>query len=49
MPGLMFDDGTGLALRIRVAMRSLLLAMAIANRLNASMSNSIVDGSSGGL
>ncbi len=49
MPGLMFDDGRGLALRIRVAMRSLFLAMAMADRLNASMFNSIVAGSSRGL
>ncbi len=48
MPGLMFDDGRGLALRIRVAMRSLFLAMAMADRLNASMSSSIVACSSGG-
>ncbi len=50
VPGLMFDDdGRGLALRIRVAMRSLFLAMAMADQLNAFMSNSIVAGSSGGL
>ncbi len=49
VPGLMFDDGRGLALRIRVAMRSLPLAIAMADRLNFSMSNSIVAGSSGGL
>ncbi len=49
VPGLMFDDGRGLALRIRVAMRSLFLAMAMADRLNASMSNWYNVGWSGGL
>ncbi len=44
-----FDEGSGLALRIRVAIRSLFLAMAMADLLNASMFNSIVAGSSGGL
>ncbi len=46
---LIFDDGRGLALRIRAAMRSLPLAIAMADRLNFSMSSSMTCGSSGGL
>ncbi len=49
MPGLIFDDGRGLALRIRAAVRSLCLAMAMADRLKASIFNSMVVGCSGGL
>ncbi len=43
---LIFDEGRGLALRIRAAMRSLPLAMAMADRLNFSMSSSMNCGSS---
>ncbi len=46
MPGLISDDGRGLALRIRAAVRSLLMAMARADRLKASMLSSITLGSS---
>ena len=46
---LILDEGWGLALRIRAAIFSLPLAMAMADRLNFSMSSSINCGSSGGL
>jgi hypothetical protein len=49
MPRLIFDDGRGLALRMRATVRSLRIARALAERLNASMSSSIVFGSSGTL
>jgi hypothetical protein len=46
---LILDEGWGLALRIRAAIFSLPLAIAMAERLNLSMSSSMTCGSSGGL
>jgi hypothetical protein len=44
MPLLFSDVGRGLALRMSAAVRSLRMAMALAERLNASMSSSITLG-----
>ncbi len=49
MPGLMLDDGRGLALRMRAAVRSLRMLIALAERLKASISSSMTAGCSGGL
>ncbi len=46
---LIFDVGRGLALRMNAAVRSLPLAIAMVDRLKASMVNSMVAGCSGGL
>ncbi len=46
---LILDEGWGLALRVRTAMFSLPLAIAMDERLNFSMSSSMTCGSSGGL
>ncbi len=49
-PGLMFDDGRGLALGIMsAAVRSLRMLIALAERLKASMSKLMTAGCFGGL
>ncbi len=49
MPWLIFADGSGLALRMSAAVRSLRMLIALAERLKASVLSSIILGSSGTL
>ncbi len=49
MPGLMLDNGRGLALRMSAAVRSLWMLIALAERLKASISSSMTAGCFGGL